>query len=198
MTRYLRTKSDGAYLFQRRVPKDLRHRYSGKNIEKYIGRVTAAEARRQAALINAELESDFAAMRKGEDATAAQIERISLAAQRRVYERLKTDPAFAPKELADELQQLLPNSEDDARAALLAAGVDPNQRNLSRAVDAIYLGTLAGQALYEQGIEPPPLDTAAVDGPTVLNLAAKLSNDVGPPHITVQNSLANGESAEPI
>ena len=171
MTRYLFERRSGSYFYKRRVPRDLRHQYAGSYIERNIGRMSAADARARVAVINGELETDFATMRRGDAATAAQIERIRLAAQIDAHKTMKTNPLSSPHRLADDLDAFLPNVETDAREALLAAGVDPSDRNLSQAVDAIYLGTMGAQALYEKGVEPPAVESAPIGGTTVLEAA---------------------------
>ena len=45
MTRYLFQRRAGSYFYKRRVPRDLRHRFAGRYIERNIGRVSAADAR---------------------------------------------------------------------------------------------------------------------------------------------------------
>ena len=171
MTRYLFQRRAGSYFYKRRVPRDLRHRFPGRYVEKYIGRMTAAEARAKVAVINGDLENDFATMRRGDEITEAKVERIRLKAQLDAHRSMKSSPLSGPNRLADDLDALLPNVETDAREALLAAGVDPSDRNLSRAVDAIYLGTMGAQALYEKGVEPPPVESAPIGGTTVLEAA---------------------------
>ena len=47
MTRYLFQRGAGSYFYKRRVPRDLRHRFAGRYIERNIGRVSAARAGNQ-------------------------------------------------------------------------------------------------------------------------------------------------------
>ncbi|MEE8228055.1 MAG: DUF6538 domain-containing protein, partial [Kiloniellales bacterium] len=84
MPHYLSRRNGGGYFYQRRVPKDLRHRrdvFKNQFIEEYLGTSDRTVAKRKVAAFNARWEATFEAMRRGEAATAEQLKRIQLAAQ---------------------------------------------------------------------------------------------------------------------
>lgn len=124
MTQYLRQRKGGAWFFQRRVPRDLRHRFKGQNVEEYLGTSDRSEAKRKVAQVNADWEETFAAMRKGEAVTDATVRRIEDQTMRQVFDRLRADPAFAPKALTADLDALLPSLEDDATKIMAQHGID--------------------------------------------------------------------------
>ena len=180
MPQYLRQRNGGGYFYQRRVPKDLRHRcdvFKGQFIEVYLGTSDRAAAKRKVSAINEQWERTFDAMRRDEKISAEQIDRIRLAAQFQVHGAMTADPLDGPSRVADDLESFLPNVEADARKYLERAGLDCSERNLDAAMRAVFVGTLGAKALFEHGLEPPvpsfdPLILDAVPGgPTVTEAA---------------------------
>jgi hypothetical protein len=106
MQNYLSRRNGGAYLYQRRVPRDLRHRrdvFKNQFIEEYLGTTDRATAKRKVSAINEQWERTFDAMRRDEAITAEQLERIRLAAQFQVHGAMMADPLDGPNEVADAL-----------------------------------------------------------------------------------------------
>lgn len=182
MPHYLCRRNGGGYFYQRRVPKDLRHRrdvFKNQFIEVYLGTSDRTTAKRKVSAINERWERTFEAMRRDEQITAEQVERIKLAAQLKAYKAMVADPIDGPGQIADEIERYLPNVEGDARRYLERAGLDhSDRRNQDAAQRAILIGTMNAQVFFEKGVEPPPvpaydplvLDTPA-DGPTVMEAA---------------------------
>ena len=180
MTQYLRRRKSGGYMFQRRVPKDLRHRrdtFPYPHIEEYLSTTDKTVAKRKVSAINERWERTFDAMRKDEKVTAEQIERIRLESQFQVHARMLVNPRVASDRVEDELDRLLPNVDTDARQALERIGLDSNEHNMGIAINAIYDGTLGAQVLFDQGLTPPEprpfarITDTAIGGPTVLEAA---------------------------
>ena len=74
----------GAYYYQRRVPKDLRHRkdiFKYKFIEDYLGTTDRTVAKRKVSAVNEKWERTFDAMRSDKTITLEQFERIRIAEQ---------------------------------------------------------------------------------------------------------------------
>ena len=171
----------GAYYYQRRVPKELRHRtdvFTYRFIEVYLGTTDRTVAKRKVSAVNELWERTFDAMRKDETITSQQIERIRLAEQQRVFDTLMEDPYFAGGKLDEYIDSLFPNSIDDARKYLERTGLGQTEQNLNEAARAIWMGTLGAKVLFEQGLQPPtapayePLMVDVMpDGPTLLQAA---------------------------
>ena len=183
--------TSGAYFYQRRVPKDLRHRtdiFKSQFIEEYLGTTDRTAAGRKVSAVNEKWERIFDAMRRDEKITEEQLERIRLAAQFQAHGAMMADPLDGPNEVADALEQFLPNVEADSRKYLERAGLDCSERNLNEAMRAIWIGTIGAQALFNQGLTPsePPsyeplmFDTSGPGGPTILEAteAYEKSTDV--------------------
>jgi len=182
MAQYLQRRKSGAYYFQRRVPQDLRQRrdvFKGQFIEEYLGTSDKATAKRKVAAINERCERTFEAVRRNEQITVQELARIRLVAQFEIHAIMMADPLDGPDEVADALEQLLPNLEADARRHLERAGLDCSERNLNEAMRVILIGTLGAQSLFSQGLTPPEppsyeplvLETTGSSGPTVLEAA---------------------------
>ena len=182
MAQYLQKRKSGGYLFRRRVPKDLRHRtdtFPNPHIEEYLSTADKATAKRRVAIINARWEQNFEAMRRGEAATAEQLNRIKLAAQLQAYRAMTSDPLQGPGQVQDDIEQFLPDVAADARRYLERAGLDPDdRRNQDEAQRAILIGAMGAQVFFERGLEPPDVPAyepltldAAPDGQTVLQAA---------------------------
>lgn len=104
IAQYLRQRNGGGYLYQRRVPRDLRHRrdvFKRQFIEVYLGTSDRADAKRKVSAVNEQWERAFDAMRRDEAISAEQIDRIRLAAQFQVYNTMMADPIDGPSRVAD-------------------------------------------------------------------------------------------------
>ena len=182
-------KTKGTWLYWRRVPKDLRHKFKSSHIQEYLNTTDKAVAKREAAKTNARWEHTFESMRRDEAITAEQIERIKLAAQLKAYKAMVDDPIDGPGQIADDIERFLPNVEEDTTRYLERAGLDPNNdANKNAAMRAILIGTMNAQVFFEKGVEPPPVPAydplvldSPPDGPTILEAAEayEKATDVG-------------------
>jgi integrase len=181
MPHYLSRRNGGGYFYQRRVPKDLRHRRDvfgkGQFIEEYLATSERATAKRKVSAINERWERTFDTMRKDEKVTADQMERIRLESQFQVHAGMTTNPLGALDRVKDDLERFLPNVDTDARQTLERIGLDCNEHNMDIAMNAIYDGTVGAQVLFDQGLTPPEprpyarITDTAFGGPTIIEAA---------------------------
>lgn len=188
MPHYLSRRNGGGYFYQRRVPKDLRHRcdvFKGQFIEEYLGTSDRAVAKRKVSAINEKWERTFEAMRRDESVTANALDQIRVVEQWRAHRAMVADPLSGPDKATQELQDFGPELEAGAREALAKLGLDANPRNIGRAVNAIWEGRFGAGVLYERGITPPEpkpyalplLEITSPGGPTVSQAADAFTAD---------------------
>lgn len=168
----------GRYLVQRRVPRDLRHRYKYKFVERYLGTSDAAEARRRASRVWTEIGDEFAAMRRSDDMSAELGEHVRRLVQWRTHRRLLDDPLGGEAAVAAQIDAA--DVADDARAVLAELGHDATPENVYIAERAVYLGLIGGRQLHNRGHAPP--DPGSPRGPVA---AAALPAASGEGPITV-------------
>lgn len=181
MKQYLRKrKGGGAYYYQRRVPKALRHRFPNVTfIEEYLGTSDRKVAERKVSAVNERWEQRFAVMHKDDLITASAVDQIRLAEQWQAYNKLAADPLSEPDKLMQEMRDFGPELESGAREVLGKLGLDVTPRNIAMAQNAIWEGRFGASVLYEQGITPPKpspyglpvVESSSPGGPTLIEAA---------------------------